>query len=76
MRRLDERAVAVLSTVAAREPVAVRDLLGATDLCESDLHGLLAELVAAEFLIEREVGGERGYALTDRGRAVLSRRTD
>jgi hypothetical protein len=46
-------------------PMSVREALGRYDLCESDLHGLFAELRAAGLLEEQTVGGERGYATTE-----------
>lgn len=36
-------------------------------VCESDLHGALAEFEAAGLIEEGEVGGERGYGLTKSG---------
>jgi len=61
----DDRSLGLLAEVTDRGPVAVRDLLSAYDLCESDLHGLLAEFRAAGLIEESRVGGERGYAATD-----------
>jgi hypothetical protein len=46
------------------EPRPARELLDATDLCESDLHGLLAELRAAGLVATATVHGERGYEAT------------
>jgi len=60
----DERALGLLLELDAEGPLAVRTLLSAYDLCESDLHGLLAELRAAGLLAETAVGGERGYETT------------
>lgn len=65
------RAVGLLATVHADEPVPVRDLLDLTDLCESDLHGLVGELVAAGHLRETSVAGERAYETTPRTAALL-----
>jgi hypothetical protein len=48
-----------------RAPTSVRDLLDRTDLCESDLHGLLGEFRAAGLVVEADVLGERGYETTD-----------
>ncbi|PSQ59462.1 hypothetical protein BRD18_03290 [Halobacteriales archaeon SW_7_71_33] len=50
----------------------VRVLLDATTLCESDLHGVLAEVEAAGLVerVERSVGG-RAYRPTDRGREAV-----
>ncbi|MFB6280616.1 MAG: hypothetical protein ABEH40_01185 [Haloferacaceae archaeon] len=67
----DERALGLLVELGSRGPLAVVDMLDAYDLCESDLHGLLAEFRAAGLVAEREVAGRRGYALTDEARAAL-----
>ena len=71
-----DRALGLLVEIDERGPVAVRDLMGSYDLCESDLHGLLAEFTAAGLVTEARVVGERGYELTDvasEGLAVLRR---
>lgn len=60
-----DRALGLLVELDERGPVAVRDLMGSYDLCESDLHGLLAEFTAAGLVTEARVLGERGYELTD-----------
>lgn len=60
----DDRGLGLL-VLLAREPRPVRALLGATDLCESDLLGIATELRAAGLLEETTVDGERGYAATD-----------
>lgn len=67
-----ERVLGLAVTVVDRGPVAVRSLLDATTLCESDLHGALAELVAADLLVEVEVAGERGYEATPAGEAAVA----
>ena len=54
-----------------RTPMSVREILGRYDLCESDLHGLVAELRAAGFLEARTVNGEQGYATTERASEAL-----
>ena len=69
----DDRALGLLAEIESRGPIAVRDLLAAYDLCESDLHGLCAELRAAGLLAETEVAGERGYRTTERASEMLSR---
>ena len=61
----DERALGLVVELDARGPTRVRTLLEVTGLCESDLHGLLAALVAADLLAEKSVAGERGYGTTD-----------
>ncbi len=69
----DDRALALLGEIDTHGPFAVRTLLSRYDLCESDLHGLCAELRAAGLLAEAEVAGERGYRTTDRARQTLER---
>lgn len=66
----DERALGLLLLVVDRDAVGVRELLDATTLCESDLHGALGELTAADLLTETTVAGERGYEATDRAIAA------
>ena len=61
----DERSLGLLLEIDDRGPVGVRTLLSAYDLCESDLHGLLAEFRAAGLIDEAETGGQRGYVTTD-----------
>lgn len=71
----DERALGLLVDLHERGPHSVRYLLAATDLCESDLLGLLTEFRVAGLVEEAEVMGERGYATTetaDTGLALLS----
>jgi hypothetical protein len=65
------RALGLLVELDRRGPVAVRDLLGDYDLCESDLHGLLATFRATGLVEEVEVAGERGYGLTGDGAAGI-----
>jgi hypothetical protein len=66
----DERSIGLLLDIGARGGVAVRDLLAAYDLCESDLHGMLAEFRAAGLVAETETDAGRGYELTDAGRSA------
>ena len=61
----------LLVELADRGPVPVVDLLGAYDLCESDLHGLLTEFRAAGLIEETPVFGERGYDATDLARDAV-----
>lgn len=72
----DERALGLLIEVDARESASVRALLAETDLCESDLHGLLAEFRAAGLVTEARAGGERGYGTTDVAETGLARLRD
>jgi hypothetical protein len=69
----DERALGLLLELDARGPLSVVALLDEYELCESDLHGLLAEFRAAGLVAERTVDGRRGYGLTDEARAALAR---
>ncbi|MFC6787643.1 hypothetical protein ACFQFH_17820 [Halobaculum halobium] len=69
----DERSLGLLVEFADRGGLSVRTLLDAYDLCESDLHGLVAEFRAAGLLAEATVAGERGYEPTDEALAVVER---
>jgi hypothetical protein len=72
-----ERALGVLVELVDRGPLAVRTLLGDYDLCESDLHGVIAEFRAAGLVAETHVAGERGYEATEPARDAVARlRTD
>lgn len=75
----DERALALLVELEHEGPMSVRTLLSAYDFCESDLHGLLAELTVAGLVEETTVVGERGYETTEMANDALellqSRRT-
>jgi len=64
----NERVLGLVITIVDREAVGVRSLLAETTLCESDLHGAIAELVAAGLLAETTVAGERGYEATNLAR--------
>jgi len=67
----DERALGLLVELDARGPLDVHTLLDAYDLCESDLHGLLAEFRAAGLVTETKVAGVRGYEVTAEASAAL-----
>jgi hypothetical protein len=67
----DERALGLLVDLRERGPHSVRHLLDATDLCESDLLGLLTEFRAAGLVEETTVMGERGYVTTERANTGL-----
>jgi len=60
----DDRALGLLLELDERGPTDVRALLDRYELCESDLHGLLAEFRAAGLVVETEVPGGRGYETT------------
>jgi hypothetical protein len=61
----NDRALGLLVEFYDRGPIPARSVVSAYDLCESDLHGLLAEFRAAGLIEERTAAGERGYGLTD-----------
>ncbi|KZN23844.1 hypothetical protein A4G99_13440 [Haladaptatus sp. R4] len=67
----NERALGLLVELFDRGAVPARTLVSSYDLCESDLHGLLAEFRAAGLVEERKIVGERGYGLTDIAREGL-----
>ena len=69
----NDRALGLLVELADRGPTGVRTLLDAYDLCESDLHGLLAEFRAAGLIDEARVAGERGYEATETTRDAVAR---
>jgi len=68
----DDRSLGLLVELADRGPLAAVDLLGAYDLCESDLHGLLSEFRAAGLVAESTVAGERGYDATETTRRAVA----
>lgn len=61
----DDRSLGLLVALADDGPRSVVGLLDAFDLCESDLHGLLAEFRAAGLVEEAETPAGRGYAATE-----------
>ena len=66
-----ERLLGLLVELDDDGPLSVRELLDRYDLCESDLHGHVAELRAAGLVREAEHYGERGYATTELAREGL-----
>ncbi|MFB6164059.1 MAG: hypothetical protein ABEJ31_02775 [Haloarculaceae archaeon] len=69
----DDRSLGLLVHLDANGPIAVRTLLSSTDLCESDLLGLLTEFRAAGLVAETTVAGEGGYETTDLASEGLAR---
>ncbi|ELY88755.1 hypothetical protein C483_15507 [Natrialba hulunbeirensis JCM 10989] len=67
----DEATLSLLISLADEGPLDIRTILDSTTLCESDLHGRLTILTGANLLAETDVGGERGYRLTDTCEAAL-----
>lgn len=73
----DDRSLGLLLEIADRGPISVVDLMDAYDMCESDLHGRLAEFRAAGLIDEADAAGRRGYVATetaDEAVAVLRQR--
>lgn len=68
----DDRAVGVLVELVQGGPRPVRDLLGRTELCESDLNGIVGELRAAGLVTETTVDGRRGYGATETAADLLA----
>ena len=60
----DDRTLGLLVELVDDGPSSVVELMDAYDMCESDLHGRLAEFRVAELIEEVDVGGRRGYAAT------------
>ena len=69
----NDRALGLLLEIDRRGPVGIRLLLDAYDLCESDLHGLLAEFRAAGLIRETQVDARRGYNTTEIASDALDR---
>ncbi|PAU85424.1 hypothetical protein CK500_01770 [Halorubrum salipaludis] len=60
----DDRSLGLLAVVVDEGPIAAIDLLDATDMCESDIHGAITEFRAAGLIDEVDVAGRRGYEAT------------
>lgn len=67
----DDRTLGLLVELERTGPLSVRTLLDAYDICESDLHGTLAELQLAGLIDETRVTGERGYETTETAHNAL-----
>ncbi|SMO33695.1 DUF7346 family protein [Halorubrum cibi] len=67
----DDRALGLLIDLVDRGPLSVVEVMDAYDMCESDLHGRLAEFRVAELIEEVDVGGRRGYATTPTAEAAV-----
>ena len=61
----DDQSLGLVIELVDREAIATVELLESYDLCESDLHGLLAEFRAAGLVEEADSNGRRGYAATE-----------
>jgi hypothetical protein len=60
----DDQSLGLVIELVDRGPLSTVALLDSYDLCESDLHGLLAEFRAAGLVEEADNDGRRGYAAT------------
>ncbi|WP_331236363.1 DUF7346 family protein [Natronorarus salvus] len=67
----NDRGLGLLLELDRRGPLSVRELMAAYDLCESDLHGRIAELHVSGLIEETSVNGERGYTTTDLSERAL-----
>lgn len=73
----DRRSLGLLLELDDQGSMAVQTLLDRYELCERDLHGLLAEFRAAGLVAETNVHGTAGYETTaDAAAALESIRTD
>jgi hypothetical protein len=61
----NDQSLGLLVELVDRGPCSTIELLDSYDLCESDLHGLLAEFRAAGLVEEATSYGERGYDATE-----------
>lgn len=61
----DDRSLGLLVEVVDRGPVSVIELMDGYDMCESDLHGRIAEFRAAGLIAEADAAGRRGYEATE-----------
>ncbi|MWV66063.1 hypothetical protein GRS48_14720 [Halorubrum sp. JWXQ-INN 858] len=60
----DDRTLGLLVELVDHGPLSVLEAMDAYDMCESDLHGRLAEFRAAGLIDEADVAGRRGYEAT------------
>jgi len=67
----NDRSLGLLVELVDRGPCSTIELLEGYDLCESDLHGLLAEFRAAGLVEEATKYGERGYDVTELAATAL-----
>ncbi len=61
----DDRTLGLLVVIVDEGPLSVLELMDGADMCESDLHGRLAEFRAAGLIREVDVDGRRGYEATE-----------
>ncbi|UPM43780.1 DUF7346 family protein [Halocatena salina] len=68
----DDRALGLLVVLSHNDPIAAVELVDLTELCESDLNGLLTELRVGG-LVATVSEPVLGYELTPRARSKLSK---
>jgi len=69
----NDRSLGLVVELVDRGPCSTLELLDSYDLCESDLHGLLAEFRAAGLVEEATSHGRRGYDATELAAAAVDR---
>ncbi|SNR53969.1 DUF7346 family protein [Halorubrum vacuolatum] len=69
----DDRTLGLLVILVDEGPFSVLELMDGLDMCESDLHGRLAEFQAAGLIREVDVIGRRGYEPTETAVEVVDR---
>ena len=69
----DDRTLGLLVILVDEGPLSVLELMDGLDMCESDLHGRLAEFQAAGLIREVDVFGRRGYEPTEMAVEVIER---
>lgn len=69
----NDRSLGLIIELVDRGPCSTLDLLDSYDLCESDLHGLLAEFQAAGLIEEATSHGRRGYDATELAATAVTR---
>ena len=72
----DDQSLGLLVELVDRGPLATVTLLDSYDLCESDLHGLLAEFRAAGLVEEAARAGQRGYDATELAERAVEKLRD
>lgn len=69
----DDQSLGLVVELVDRGPLSALELLESYDLCESDLHGLLAEFRAAGLVEEADAAGRRGYDATELATTAIKR---
>lgn len=67
----DDRSLGLLVELVDDGPLSVVEAMDAYDMCESDLHGRLAEFRVAGLIEEVDVAGRRGYDATPAAEAAV-----